>query len=1084
MNVFIKVVVVVSALLVGLSAGRSLELRAGEFSSLFDGKTLTGWNGDSDYWSVEDGALTGDSTDKKLKASTYIYSDDSFDDFELHFKFRITSEWGNSGVQYRSRVKDKSKYTIDGYQADIETGDSYSGILYEVGGRKFIARRGEQVQIAKDGKKTIVGQTCDPAIAQNAIKNGAWSDYVVIAYKNKLRHIINGFVTVEVEDNEPGKGALSGIFAFQMHQGPSMKVQFKDIKIKKIKAFPSAPVRGEAELKKAVSPKLRKSAGLDLMPGFEAELVYSADLKTQNSWISMTFDDKGRIIATTEDKRMFRLSLPESGGSVDVKSEQLRVEGVSDVRGLLYAFDSLYVASSEGVLRLQDSNGDDKFDKVTTILSQVTSVSAHGSHAMIVSPDGKGIHFINGNMGVFQNNMPSRQPRVWAEDSLLPHTLIGHARNIKAPGGWICRFDPDGGNPVMIASGFRNACDIAFNREGELFTYDADMEYDMGTSWYRPTRINHVVSGAEYGWRSGSQKWPDYYPDSVGSVHDVGPGSPTGIAFGYQATFPQRYRDALFVCDWSFGVLYAVHLSESGSTYQAVKEPFVRKMGFPLVDVEVGPDGALYLLTGGWRNQSHVYRIRYTGGESTRDVARASGNQATRLRGLRREIESDHRVVGAKAVQANWKYLAHGERPIRYAARIAIENQALEHWQDRVFAEKNPVAMIHAVLALVRHADKGLMEKAVNHLGQIRFQELSTEHQLNLLRAYGLMFARWGQPSEAVGQTVVQKINPHYPASDRFVNRELSRLLAYLEAPDVVSKTIALMETEKVELDGYYIEALKTDALANNRNYGNSIDQLIKNYPNVQNVHHLYALKSVTRGWSPETRTAYFTHLMKSMKRNGGAKYQQYLNDIKSTALENAPEDQREVLAQIVTSKQAPLDISKLPQAKGPGKAWEAKEVVALLETGLKNRDFENGKKMFKAAHCSSCHMFNGEGGAAGPDLSNLANRFPVESIIESINEPSKVINKFYLTSEITMKDGAVHYGQVLRKNRGQLKVMKNPYAPSDLTAIKEGQIATEKPSPISQMPPRLISILNQDELLDFMAYILSKGNRQHAYFE
>ena len=110
------------------------------------------------------------------------------------------------------------------------------------------------------------------------------------------------------------------------------------------------------------------------------------------------------------------------------------------------------------------------------------------------------------------------------------------------------------------ASGFRNIFDAAFNRDGELFTYDADMEYDFNTPWYRPTRINHVVSGAEFGWRNGAGKRPEWYPDNLPPVLNIGPGSPTGVTFGYGAKFPAKYQNALFALDWSWGKLYAVHL--------------------------------------------------------------------------------------------------------------------------------------------------------------------------------------------------------------------------------------------------------------------------------------------------------------------------------------------------------------------------------------------------------------------------------------------------------------------------------------------------------------------------------------------
>ena len=142
----------------------------------------------------------------------------------------------------------------------------------------------------------------------------------------------------------------------------------------------------------------------------------------------------------------------------------------------------------------------------------------------------------------------SRAARAWDEDHVLPRMwdANGHARGILAPGGYICKTDPEGKKFELFCYGFRNQFDIAFNDLGELFTYDADMEWDIGSPWYRPTRINHCVSGGDYGWRSGAGKWPTYYPDSLPAAVDIGPGSPTGVCSGTGAKFPAKYQRAIF----------------------------------------------------------------------------------------------------------------------------------------------------------------------------------------------------------------------------------------------------------------------------------------------------------------------------------------------------------------------------------------------------------------------------------------------------------------------------------------------------------------------------------------------------------
>ena len=207
-----------------------------EPSSLFDGTSLTGWEGDPTFWSVQDGAITGESTaSHPCNRSTYLaYTPKEFGNFELTLSFRLTAEVkGNSGIQYRSRWSKRAQHQIVGYQADMETGTNYSGILYEQGGRGIVARRGQQVTIAADGAKQVT-RLPDAEKAQASIKPGEWNHYRVIADGQTLTHEINGYTTVRVVDRDATHSAASGLFALQLHQGPPMKIQFKDIQIKEL----------------------------------------------------------------------------------------------------------------------------------------------------------------------------------------------------------------------------------------------------------------------------------------------------------------------------------------------------------------------------------------------------------------------------------------------------------------------------------------------------------------------------------------------------------------------------------------------------------------------------------------------------------------------------------------------------------------------------------------------------------------------------------------------------------------------------------------------------------------------------------
>jgi hypothetical protein len=219
-----------------------LEDRAGEkgFLRIFNGKDLTGWEGNPKLWSVKDGAITGQTTpDNPAKGNTFlIWTNGTVADFELRCSFKLTPGDGkgfaNSGIQYRSKVLDPANWVVGGYQADMEAGPTYTGILYEERMRGILALRGQKVVLGKDGKKQVVGSLGDAAEIGAAIKKGDWNDYVIIAKGNHLQQFINGKQTVDVVDEDEAKRASSGVLALQLHAGPPMTVQFKNIRLKKL----------------------------------------------------------------------------------------------------------------------------------------------------------------------------------------------------------------------------------------------------------------------------------------------------------------------------------------------------------------------------------------------------------------------------------------------------------------------------------------------------------------------------------------------------------------------------------------------------------------------------------------------------------------------------------------------------------------------------------------------------------------------------------------------------------------------------------------------------------------------------------
>lgn len=210
----------------------SLSAFAADPVPIFNGRDLTGWDGDPRLWSVKDGVIRGETTLQTLpKGNTFlIWRGGVLKDFELKLQFRIQN--GNSGVQYRS--KDLGRWVVSGYQAEIENKQGKVGFLYEEKGRKFLVNVGEKVEAGADHKLKIVGSLGDKNrdfIAKGYYREKAWNEYRIVARGSHVQHFLNGFQTIDLVDNDPAR-LIEGILAFQIHAGPPMLVEFKDVLLK------------------------------------------------------------------------------------------------------------------------------------------------------------------------------------------------------------------------------------------------------------------------------------------------------------------------------------------------------------------------------------------------------------------------------------------------------------------------------------------------------------------------------------------------------------------------------------------------------------------------------------------------------------------------------------------------------------------------------------------------------------------------------------------------------------------------------------------------------------------------------------
>ncbi|MEO6005147.1 MAG: c-type cytochrome [Opitutus sp.] len=830
---------------------------------------------------------------------------------------------------------------------------------------------------------------------------------------------------------------------------------------------------------------------IQVAPGFKVELLYTVPKAEQGSWVSLAVDPKGRLIAGDQYGGLYRVNLPPIGTSTGAKVEKLTAN-VGGAHGLLYAFDSLYVMvndyeidhkAQKGLWRLRDTNGDDQFDE-TTFLREMKGGGEHGPHALVLSPDGKSIYFANGNHTDLPTNWEKSRMVAWGEDHLLPRMwdARGHAKDKYAPGGYIGRTDPDGKQVELFSIGFRNQFDIAFDQNGELFTYDSDMEWDQGTPWYLPTRINHAVDGGDFGWRSGAGRWPAYYADSLPSVIDIGPGSPTGTVFGTGAKFPAKFQHALFASDWTYGTMYAIHLIPNGATFRAEKQEFVSGKPLPLTDVIINPhDGAMYFAVGGRKTQSALYRVTYVGSVSTAPAPLPAPTAEARLRRSLEELHQDG--LGAEAIDKAWPHLASQDRFIRFAARVAIEKQPPARWAERALNERQPQASIEAVIALARVGDKSLQPRLIEALTRLDHKRLDPALQLPLLRAWQLVFTRMGPPPPDVAARVAALLDPLFPQGDPFANRELVSLLIFLNSPTVVGKTIPLLSVSEPAIVNPE-EIGGAQLIARNTGYGSVVQNVGSSRPDRQQIAYAYALRNAVTGWTPDLRLAYFSWFTRTRGWKGGASFEGFLHNIRDEALAHVSDPAERAALASLSQPPAPTFASTAVTPKGPGRSYTVKDASALMPAKLAGRDFKRGKEMFTAAACAICHRITGEGGGVGPDLSGAGSRYSIHDLLENIIEPSLVISDQYGTEQIDLEDGTTVVGRAVGEENGDLLLMSNPFMPDEKSHVKLSAIKARKPYKVSMMPPGLINPLNPDELQDLLAYILAGGNAESPMFK
>jgi putative heme-binding domain-containing protein len=681
--------------------------------------------------------------------------------------------------------------------------------------------------------------------------------------------------------------------------------------------------------------------------------------ETTGSLVAMTFNEFGEIFASREGADGGILLIHDGDRDGKLDKADLFADQVKNVQGLLALNGQVFAVGKGsdglGLYRLSDEDTDGKADKVETLLRFTGEAAEHGPHAVTLGPDGLLYVMLGNHTQVDRENKPvdkkedqekladsplsqtdspsleaaaepvvkpvergNKTAEVTKDTSPLHHFYEGdllapkyedprgHAAGIKAPGGTVVRTDVNGSFAELFAGGFRNAYDIAFNRSGELFTYDSDMEWDVGMPWYRPTRVLHVVPGGEYGWRSGWSVWPEYFYDSLPALAHSGRGSPTAVAVYDHLMFPTRYHNAVFVGDWAAGKILALRMKNEGGSYVPEVETFA--MGRPLnvTDMEVGPDGGLYFCTGGRGTDGGIFRIVWKGKvpaaitdpgrgiqqalrqpqlnsaharqkvaavkqklgkawdtELPRIAANAANKSIERCRALDLmqlygpfpsdellaklggDIDAEvrgraaflmglhpsdathgrlvemladrnpqvQRVVCEALVRAEQQpslkqllpLLGSPHRHVAFAATRLLETMPADSYRDAILAEQNQRAFLQGALALVTVApDRETCLAITGRCSALMNGFMADAEFLDMLRLVQLALARGELKPEDV-QELSGKIALEFPTKHTFMNRELIRLVAFLQgtsaAPRIMEQLASdLPQEEKMQL--------------------------------------------------------------------------------------------------------------------------------------------------------------------------------------------------------------------------------------------------------------------------------------------
>ena len=691
-----------------------------------------------------------------------------------------------------------------------------------------------------------------------------------------------------------------------------------------------------------------------------------------------------------------------------------------------------------GLWRLRDLDRDGVYDERERV-GEYGNGSEHGCHGVALAPDGS-IWVVNGNYTGQPKGVLETSPfRGWHEDQMLERQWDpnGHAVGISMPAGCVHRYDPETDEWTTLVGGYRNPYDLAFSPAGECFVYDADMEWDIGAPWYIPPLVHHVVPGADYGWRGGNGKVPLWAPDRMQAVCETVTSSPTGVAFAWNSHFPEPWRSRLFIGDWSYGRVYAIELEPEGSTYSGTVHEFARGTPLNVTDFVFGPDGAMYLLTGGRRTQSGLYRIA-----SETPVSVDTESELAR-RELRTRDARESRQAMADGSEVRSDTLMSAMASDDPAWRLVSRNLMREAGAERIL-ETIPSSSSQASVELfLAAAQEGVSVDDWSDAWIDAFHSADAARQRDLMRVLAVGLARAGTPSDRARTQLLEELDPIFPTDDFDTDWQLLELLVALEAPYVPERAIALIQSDP-----------------------DPAHQLA----------YVMSIRSHAQDWNEETLSGLFEWCDFASSMHGGHSLQGFVRVAREDVMDSVDP---ELLVGMQISDGAdsaviPVDpeeeLGRMPE---PVREWTVADLLPSLSQIDGDRDLARGARVYRGTLCIQCHRFQGEGGSTGPDLTGVAGRYSREDMLRTLIEPSHSISDQYEQSAVVLREGGRVVGRVVGMTDDEISVNTNPFGRS-ITTVPRGKVDRVEALTTSAMPEHLLDVLEIEEILDLMAYLES----------